>query len=168
MKKESCNAEPWERQPGESVKAFGAFALYRDMGTDRSTRKVAQQLGKSVAMIQRWSSSHKWTDRVDAWDAEQDRKARDEHLKEIAKMRSRHIKLAVSMLVKAAKGLEKLDPDEMNPNSITRMVDVATQLERLSRGDTTDSIEIRDGGKSEPAVTFYMPDNGRDGDADNI
>ena len=71
-------------------------------------------------------------------------------------------KIAESMLLKAAKALQKMSEEDMKPVDITRMVDVATQLERLSRGDTTDSIEIRDGGKSEPAVTFYMPDNGRD------
>lgn len=161
--------EPWERQPKESLKAFEAFATYRDMGSDRTVRKVARAVNRSVTLIGRWSSEHKWVERVTAWDAEQDRLNREEQRKAIAKMRARHTKLAESMLLKAAKALQQLDPEEMNSNNITRMVDVAAQLERLSRGDTTDSIEIRDGGKSEPAVTFYMPDNGRDvDDADNI
>ena len=162
-------AEPWERQPGESAKAFEAFVIYRDMGVDRSARRVAIQLSKSNTLIHRWSKDNKWIERVAAWDSEQDRIRREEQRKEIAKMRARHTKLAQSMLLKAAEALKRLDPDEMQSNNITRMIDVATQLERLSRGDTTDSIEIRDGGKSEPAVTFYMPDNGRDDDnADNI
>ena len=169
MARKTYEAEPWERQPGESAKAFEAFVLYRDMGTSRSTRKVSQQLSKSKVLIDRWSSANKWVERVSAWDSEQDRITREKQIEDIAKMRSRHTKLAESMLLKAAKALQKLQPEDMNSNNITRMVDVATQLERLSRGDTTDSIEIRDGGKSEPAVTFYMPDNGRDTeDADNI
>ena len=162
-------AEPWERQPRESAKAFEAFTVYRDMGSSRSLRKVGQQLGKSTVMMERWSSANNWQARVEAWELEQDWIAREKQIEEIAKMRSRHTKLAESMLLKAARALQKLDPEDMNSNNITRMVDVATQLERLSRGDTTDSIEIRDGGKSEPAVTFYMPDNGRDTEnADNI
>ena len=161
--------EPWERQPGESAKAFEAFVLYRDMGKERSVRKVAHLLDKSRTLIGRWSSEKDWPVRASAWDTEQDRITREKQVQEIAKMRSRHTKLAESMLLKAAKALQKLDPEDMNSNNITRMVDVATQLERLSRGDTTDSIEIRDGGKSEPTVTFYMPDNGRDTeDADNV
>lgn len=162
-------AEPWERQADESAKAFEAFILYRDMGASRSVRKVAQMLSKSTTVIRRWSSAYNWVERSSAWDTEQDRLNREKQIQEIAKMRTRHTKLAESMLLKAARALQKLDPEDMNSNNITRMVDVATQLERLSRGDTTDSIEIRDGGKSEPAVTFYMPDNGRDTeDADNI
>ena len=162
-------AELWERQPDESAKAFEAFVVYRDMGAERSLRKVGRVLGKSTVMMERWSSANNWKARVDAWDTEQDRLNREKQIQEIAKMRTRHTKLAESMLLKAARALQKLDPEDMNSNNITRMVDVATQLERLSRGDTTDSIEIRDGGKSEPAVTFYMPDNGRDTeDADNI
>lgn len=158
----SNGAEPWERQPGETAKAFEAFALYRDMGATRSVRNVAQVLHKSSTQIGRWSSAFNWPERATAWDAEQDRRAREKQVQEIAKMRSRHTKIAESMLLKAAKALQKMSEEDMKPVDITRMVDVATQLERLSRGDTTDSIEIRDGGKSEPAVTFYMPDNGRD------
>lgn len=49
------------------------------------------------------------------------------------------------------------------------MVETASRLERLSRGDVGDVIEERDGGESVPAVQFYIPDNGRDnqgGDAE--
>ena len=35
--------KPWERQKGESDKAYEAFVTYRDMGTDRSIRAVAQK-----------------------------------------------------------------------------------------------------------------------------
>src|SRR5215211_3673678 len=59
----------WEQQPGESARAYEAFALYRDMGPDRSLAKVAQMLGKSKTLLSRWSSEHAWVDRVKALEA---------------------------------------------------------------------------------------------------
>ena len=162
MAKKTEDVEMWERQPRESAKAFEAFVTYRDMGFSRTYTAVAKQLQKSCTLIRRWSGEYNWSDRVAAWDIEQDRINRERQIQEIAKMRSRHTRLAESMLVKAAKALQKLSEEDMKPSDITRMVDIAAQLERISRGDTTDSIEIKDGGKAEPAVTFYMPDNGRD------
>jgi len=41
----------WERQPGESAQAYEAFAIYRDMGSNRSLRVVAEQLSKSDTLI---------------------------------------------------------------------------------------------------------------------
>ena len=46
----------WERQPGESAQAYEAFAIYRDMGSNRSLRVVAEQLSKSDTLIKRWST----------------------------------------------------------------------------------------------------------------
>jgi hypothetical protein len=56
----------WEKQPGESEKAYEAFSLYRDMGPSRSLAKVGQALGKSTALMERWSSQHDWQDRVES------------------------------------------------------------------------------------------------------
>src|SRR3954447_21109483 len=58
----------FEKQPDESAKAYAAFACYRDLGPERSTRKVAQRLGRSVALIQRWSRRHAWVARAGAYD----------------------------------------------------------------------------------------------------
>lgn len=154
--------EPWERRENESSKAYDAFAKYRDMTKPRSIRKVAQELSKSGSLISRWSSEHEWVKRVDAWDAEQDRIARQAQLEEIKKMRKRHADLATAMLVKAAKALQRIPDDEIRPGDVSRMVETASKLERISRGDVGEVIEERDGGSATPAVQFYMPDNGRD------
>lgn len=58
----------WEQQAGETKKAFAAFCIYRDLGDERSTQKVATQLSKSLPLIKRWSSAYEWVNRVDAWD----------------------------------------------------------------------------------------------------
>lgn len=56
----------FEQQPKESAKAFAAFALYLNMGSERSAAAVAAQLAKSEQLIRRWSARWRWTDRVAA------------------------------------------------------------------------------------------------------
>jgi hypothetical protein len=69
----------WERQPGESVKAFGAFRVYLELGPKRSLRLVSQKCTKSIPLLKRWSAKWHWRKRVRAYTselaAEADRKA---------------------------------------------------------------------------------------------
>lgn len=157
-------AKPWEPLEVESSKNYEAFSIYRDMGTQRSLSKVAEKLQKSETLMGRWSGNYNWVERAAAWDAEQDRIMREEQVNEIKKMRQRHADLAYSMIIKAAKALKRIPDDEIKASDISRMVETASKLERISRGDVGEVIEERNGGDAPPAVTFYMPDNGRDKD----
>ena len=56
----------FEKQPGESEKAFAAFAEYLNLGPERSLELVGRKLGKSKVQMERWSSRWQWGDRVDA------------------------------------------------------------------------------------------------------
>lgn len=158
--------KPWDRRESESSKAYEAFCIYRDMGTDRSLAKVAEELSKSEQLMKRWSYTHGWVERAAKWDDEQDRIEREiaqkEQAKAIRDMRKRHADLGQAMLIKAARALARIPEDEIRPGDISRLVDTASKLERISRGDVGEVIEERDGGKAESSVTFYIPDNGRD------
>lgn len=162
MSKATIPPEPWERQKGETARAFEAFAVYRDMGPGRSINKTAQALHKNRTTIGEWSSKYEWVKRVSAWDAEQDRIARQKNTEEIKKMRKRHTDLASAMLVKAARALQRIPEDEIKAADVSRMVETASKLERISRGDAGEIIEERDGGKAPSVVQFYIPDNHRD------
>ena len=67
---------PWDRQPGETPRAFAAFCLYRDLpAVDRSiVAAVAQHRqngGKaSVRNWETWSSLYNWSDRSLAGDSD--------------------------------------------------------------------------------------------------
>ncbi len=134
-------SELWERQAGESAQAFQAFAAYRDMGVERSLAKVAQKLGKSKALMERWSSHWHWGVRADAWDDEVDRRSCKELQKGITEMRKNHAGIAKAMLVKSLQALQRIPTDEMTPRDIAAMVDVASKLERISRGEATERTE---------------------------
>lgn len=159
--------KPWERQPGESAKAYEAFSEYRDMGASRSLAKVGQKLGKSKTMMEKWSAKFTWVERAEQWDTEQDRLIRISLTKDIGAMRKRHADVARAMLIKAAKALQKIPDDEIKASDISRMVDVASKLERISKGDVGEVVEERQGESVANPVQFYMPDNGRDSEEED-
>lgn len=163
MARVNAPREPWERQEGESTRAFEAFAKYRDMGASRNIRQVAQELSKSATTIAKWSGTWDWVYRVGKWDEEQDRIARQAQIEEIKKMRKRHADLANAMLVKAARALNRIPEDEIKAGDVSRMVDTAAKLERISRGDSETVVEERIGEAAPSPVTFYIPDNHRNG-----
>ena len=154
--------EPWERQEGETARAFEAFSKYRDMGAERSLRKVVQALNKNLTTIAEWSSKYDWVKRVAAWDVEQDRIARQQQLQDIKKMRNRHAGMAKAMIVKAGRALNRIPDDEIKASDISRMIEVASKLERISRGDVGEVVEERDGGKAISPVQIYIPTNNRE------
>ena len=157
-----AEAKPWERQEKETVKQFEAFCKYRDLDKKtRSLQQVSKALSKSETLIKRWSAQNNWVERVAAWEDEQDRILRIELTRDIGAMRKRHTDLASAMLVKAALALQKIPADEIKASDISRMVETATKLERISRGDVGDVIEERDGGTAIDPVQIYIPDNQR-------
>lgn len=125
--------KPWERQKGESEKAFEAFAAYRDMGSERSITKVVQSLNKSRALIGRWSSRWEWTERVRAYDNELEKAARAKAIKDRKDMTDRHIKIAMQLQKKALEALTSLEVEAMSPKDIKEYIKMATDLERLNR-----------------------------------
>lgn len=88
----------WERQPGESAKAFAAFECYRALGLGRSlqaawekyytrpgtlrarTEKGRKEAGEVVGHFRRWYKQWHWTERAAAWDEEVAQLARDQQL----------------------------------------------------------------------------------------
>ena len=135
--------EPWERQPNESERAFEAFTVYRDMGAERSYAKSGKKLGKSKTIIERWGRVYRWAERIEAWTDEQDRLTREALIKGITAMRKNHTDVAYEMLQKARAALQSLPLEEMTMTDVARAVDVASKLERLSRGEPTERTESR-------------------------
>lgn len=156
--------KPWERQKGESDKAYEAFVTYRDMGTDRSIRAVAQKLGKSRTQIGKWSSGWEWTERVRAYDNELEKEARAQAVKDRKDMTSRHIKIAMQLQKKALEALTSLEVEAMTPKDIKEFIKMATDLERLNR-----TLEEDSKGKGEATTSLadeimaaYLKREGKD------
>lgn len=163
MSKRTEQEALWEQQPGESSKAFEAFATYRDMGTERSIRKVAQQLNKSNALIARWSKSYGWPERVRAYDRELDRQARAQAVRSVRQMTDRHIRIAMQLQAKAVRALENLDEAQLTPKMMLAFLTKATELERMNR---LSEAGLDENGQKEASSEVEIIIEGDD-DADN-
>jgi chromatin segregation and condensation protein Rec8/ScpA/Scc1 (kleisin family) len=140
----------WDRQPGESSRAYAQFCLYRDMGQERSLRKLAAG-GKPAAnlrQLEHWSSRWKWVHRCQKYDDYLAYQDRLRHEKEREQMNDRHAKIAVlgqniivremeSLLAKAQSG-----GAQMTPADVARLMDVTVRVERLARGEPSESHEV--------------------------
>ncbi len=155
--------EPWGMLADETTRAFAAFVIYRDMGSERSTAKVAQRLGVTKHMTDRWSTRHKWVERVALYEAHLDKVRRDEAENEIRKMTRRHINQAQGMAylafmpvstflarIQNDANFAKAFADQINKMSAKDVIDLiqrvgptwanALKLERLSSGQSTENV----------------------------
>lgn len=146
--------KPWDRQPGETSKAYRAFALYRDMQADRTFESVARELRCSGANIRRFSKRWDWTGRVRAYDIHLDRIELDALSRERLAMKKRMARQGIDMQAAAADGLSELlrlikrkkRPLRLSASDIARLAEVGGKLERYARGEDDESygtFEIR-------------------------
>lgn len=81
----------FERQDGESTKAFDAFKVYRDLGHERTLAKTAEiyyGASKNLSQIGVWSRRFSWVERAQSWDDWHEmirRDAVEDHLRAQAK-----------------------------------------------------------------------------------
>ena len=124
---------PWDRQKGETEKAFEAFAIYRDMGAERTIAAVGRQLAKSRDLIDRWRAKYNWKERVQLYDKYIDKQARQEVEKNRKDMIKRHIGIAKTLQGKALNALKNQDLDDMSIKDIREVLKMATELERITQ-----------------------------------
>jgi hypothetical protein len=89
----SAEIKSYNRQDKETIKAYAAFCIYRDMGVDRSLPKAAivlypprspQEAPRNISALQTWSYKYGWVNRCRDYD-------RDEEILERDRVRSRNI-----------------------------------------------------------------------------
>jgi hypothetical protein len=144
----------WEKQYNESKEAFEAFALYRDLGIERSMRLVSERLAKSESLMKRWSARHSWRDRAAAFDKWQDtetvRAQQVERVKQIEEMRDRHSKVATmaqNVVVRKLSQIAQMKDDEIQkwkitPRDLMYWLVEAVKMERQARGEAGEVVAV--------------------------
>jgi hypothetical protein len=135
----------WERLDGESRQAFEAFSRYRDLGQERSTARVAQELSKSKTLMDRWSGAWNWVNRCWEFDAQEDERTREQLSRDRLAMRKRQIAVGQSLQSIAAYGIRELQtkialgqPLNLTPAEIVSMMECGAELERRAMGEEKD------------------------------
>ncbi len=128
---------PWERQRGESEKAFAAFVIYRDLGEKRTITEVARKLTRSRQWINEWKDKWRWKERAAEYDQEMQRvarkAARETMAEEYETMIKRQIAISLQLQSKAMKALQTLKPEKLTPKEIREWLKMSTELERMNR-----------------------------------
>lgn len=180
--------EIWERQDGETTKAYRAFSLYRDMPPSRrSIARVAKAINDElvrqggqrkpylVRQCQKWSSKYRWVERAHAYDDELDRIARAERAEAIREMARRQASLGRALQVIAGNRLKDIDIRNLSADDIRRYIETGVKVERLALGlsDRSSDVSVTfepSGDGSYPRVRELVvvpPSDNDDGDGDD-
>lgn len=143
----------WERLPGEPSYCYALFCIYRDLGPQRSYNRVAKESGKGVRRIEAIGSKWNWVRRAEAYDNYLEKRRREEKERQIEEMAERHAKIAMEALEKVQQRLKTLDPKSMSAATLAKLFEVATKVERLSRGEP-----VEEGAASSVVVNIHAPD----------
>ena len=136
---------PWEKRPSESLRAFHAFSLYRDLGYYRTHQKVADALGMTLSPVAKWAAANDWAERVELYEIERDRRRLEAEMTEQEQARRAEGVAARAMMRKALQRLQgeegeviPLDPNEMDSSDVAKFITEGVRLQRLALGMPTD------------------------------
>lgn len=158
---EDGTVQPWERLDGETTGQYTLFALYRDMGAERSIPKVSEIAGCSVNYARNLSSQHGWVARATAYDDWRERNERRLIERGRLEARRRQIEIGQIMQEKAIEGLTAMNPYTATPRDLALIADIGSKLVKSGVGEVdTKRIELTGagGGPIEAAQTLSSAD----------
>jgi hypothetical protein len=168
----AADRDLWDRQPGESAKAFAAFQHYRDQTpSSRSILNTAKHIAETVpsrtdnvdsitTQLKVWASPSKWNwvARVEAFEIAEDRRLRLERAARQRTMEDRHQAVADRLLLASLarmQGAPDLNVSALDPNQIgdwsevSQVAERAVRIGRLTLGLPTDLTKSMDTWKTE-------------------
>lgn len=146
----------WERQPGESEEAYEAFTDYYK-NPKRSQKKTAKAVGKSDALIYRWSVRWHWTERAREYDNALVREEYTATLNEIRKMNKAQAAIGLLLQKKGQEALEKLNLKKMSAKDLLQFLIQGTTIERRAR---LSDVSIQNKKKAQEESSTEYADDG--------
>ncbi len=152
--KEIIEIPEWERQPFEKSRTYQYFCVYRDMDPlERSIKKTAEVVRRSVGMLWNISARWDWPKRADAYDLYIQRLKRAAYEKARIEMAERHAKEGTTLQSIAMGGIKDLVDERgqvkanLTPTEIVRLLEAGVRIERLARGEATENVDEKISGE---------------------
>ena len=128
MPRRSKSVEPWERQLNESTPAFEAFSTYLNMGNERTLRRLAQELNKSLTLVGKWSSTWNWQERIRAYDNYLSDIERKAVAKEVKNRYVRFGKASDQLLLAGLAAINSINVNNLSPRDAATFLQLAATL----------------------------------------
>ncbi|MFJ3097947.1 hypothetical protein [Streptomyces hydrogenans] len=126
--------DPWEQQPGEGIRHYRQFIVYRDLGLTRHVRAVAERFGITYRTAVENQRFFLWRQRAHSYDQHLARQwcaAMAAHQRNVA---AEHIRLSRTVLAKVEERLAHLDPASISNSDFVRMAELYSRLMRVAVG----------------------------------
>ena len=145
--------KPWERQSGETAKAYAAFLLYRDLpAIDRSVAaaREGQQRDNKGTLRQwnGWSMRNGWVNRAAEHDSDLASRRRERMAKELERSQDDGLKLVRADLAKVAERIAGMDAEDLAAGQIPAALKTLIELELKLLGHE-DRVALKHEGKIE-------------------
>lgn len=149
----SKNLPVWTKQPYETDAEFVSFQAYRDAKPPR--RLVGRPGAGSTAELSRMFRENNWTIRVQAYDLYMDHvflTEKEEFLKQSARdLSAQHMAILHTSRQLVQRELDKMLEAStrsdavglLSGGQITAMMDATVKLDRLIKGESTESVEVK-------------------------
>lgn len=138
----------WTRREGETSVAYEAFREYLNQGAKRSLASVGKTLGKSLALMERWSAAHDWVARALAHDQYLAGAATDGLASQMASARDDNLSLAATLRAHLTNQLATCMRDGDDPSvrwsqALAAMVRLEEHAFRLKDDPKTSALRDR-------------------------
>jgi len=141
-----------DRHESASARADLYLHVYYQQGPARSLRRTQTELhaagiSLSLATLKRYSSAHRWQERVTELDADARRGQREKSVESAMAMHDRHAQLGRAMQGAAGTALQRLLASDarlsgIKPTEIARLIDLGLRAERSAVAVASDRREI--------------------------
>lgn len=135
--------DEWDRLPAEPARAFAAFVIFRDQGTERgNVTSVREKAGGiySHKSVLAWAERWRWVERALAYDRMIDRKRVAAHAAAVEEMARRQVEMGQTLqgtgLAYVAETLDTKEKraEHLTPTAALRFVKTGVEMERQGLG----------------------------------